>query len=68
MLFVDIIVSGWESDYFMRKDKPSMTARKVALTIVALGEKQGMDSILPPGIVEATEKILVASSNYCICL
>ena len=45
----------------MRKDKPSMTARKVGLTIVALGAKRGMDSVLPPGIVEATEKILVAS-------
>ncbi len=45
----------------MRKDKPSMTARKVALNIVTLGAKPGMDRILPPGIVPATEKILVAS-------
>ena len=27
----------------MRKDKPSKTARKVALNIVSLGAKQGMD-------------------------
>ena len=45
----------------MRKDKPSMTARKVALNIVTLGAKPGMDRILPPGIVPATEKMLVAS-------
>ena len=45
----------------MGKDKPSLTARKVALNIVTLGAKPGMDSILPPGIVPATEKMLVAS-------
>jgi methyltransferase (TIGR00027 family) len=45
----------------VRKDKPSMTARKVALSIVTLGAKPGMDSVLPPGIVQATEKLLVAS-------
>ena len=45
----------------MRKDKPSRTAYKVALNVVALGAKSGMDRILPPGIVQATEKLLVAS-------
>jgi methyltransferase (TIGR00027 family) len=45
----------------MRKDKPSMTARKVALNIVTLGAKPGMDKVLPPGIVETTAKMLVAS-------
>jgi methyltransferase (TIGR00027 family) len=45
----------------MRKDKPSMTARKVALNIVTLGAKEGMDKVLPPGIVETTAEILVAS-------
>ena len=30
----------------MRKDKPSMTARKVALGIVTLGMKAGMDKTL----------------------
>jgi methyltransferase (TIGR00027 family) len=45
----------------MRKDKPSMTARKVALNIVTLGEKPGMDEVLPPGLVETTAEMLVAS-------
>jgi len=45
----------------VRKDQPSITARKVALCIVALGAKPGMEKILPPGIVQATEKLLVAS-------
>ena len=45
----------------MRKDKPSRTARKVAFNIITLGSKPGMDKILPPGIVEATKKILLAS-------
>ncbi|MFC1573967.1 class I SAM-dependent methyltransferase [Candidatus Latescibacterota bacterium] len=45
----------------MRKDKPSTTAYKVALNVVTLGAKPGMDKILPPGIVEATEKLLVTS-------
>lgn len=45
----------------MRKDKPSKTAYKVALNVVALGAKPGMDTVLPPGVVEATEKLLVAS-------
>ena len=45
----------------MRKDKPSMTARKVALNIVTLGAKEGMDKVLPPGIVEVTAEMLVAS-------
>ena len=45
----------------MRKDKPSRTAYKVALNVVALGAKPGMGKVLPPGIVEATERLLVAS-------
>jgi len=45
----------------VQKDKPSRTAYKVALNIVTLGAKPGMDRILPPGIVPATEKLLVAS-------
>jgi methyltransferase (TIGR00027 family) len=45
----------------MHKDKPSRTAYKVALNIVTLGAKPGMDRLLPPGIVQATEKLLVAS-------
>jgi methyltransferase (TIGR00027 family) len=45
----------------MRKAKPSKTARKVALNIVTLGAKPGMDNILSPGIVESTAEMLVAS-------
>ncbi len=45
----------------MRKETPSKTARKVALNIVTLGSKPGMDGVLPPGVVEATEELLVAS-------
>lgn len=45
----------------MRKDKPSRTAYKVALNIVTLGVVPGMEEVLPPGIVEATAQLLVAS-------
>ena len=45
----------------MRENRPSRTAYKVSLNIVTLGAKSGMDKILPPGIVEATERLLVAS-------
>ena len=45
----------------MRKEKPSRTAYKVALNILALGQKPGMNEVLPVGIVDATEKLLVAS-------
>ncbi|MDM8540058.1 SAM-dependent methyltransferase [Desulfococcaceae bacterium HSG9] len=47
----------------MRKDKPSRTAYKVAMNIVTLGAKPGMDKFLPPGIVQATERLLVASGT-----
>ena len=45
----------------MRDQKASRTARKVALNIVSLGSRRGMEKILPPGIVEATATLLVAS-------
>jgi len=45
----------------MRKEKPSQTAYKVALNILALGAKPGMDEVLPTGIVDATERLLIAS-------
>ena len=45
----------------MHKEKPSKTAYKVALNVVTLGAKPGMDKVLPPGIVDATEKLLIAS-------
>ena len=46
----------------MRENKPSKTACKVALNVVTLGAKPGMEHILPPGIVEATANLLVVSS------
>jgi len=45
----------------MRKEKPSKTARKVALNIVTLGAKPGLTEILPAGIVDATATLLVES-------
>ena len=45
----------------MHKEKPSKTAYKVALNIIALGSKAGMEEILPPCIVEASKKLLIAS-------
>ena len=45
----------------MRKNRPSRTAYRVALNIVTLGAKPGMDKILPPALVEATERLLIAS-------
>ncbi len=45
----------------MRNDRPSKTAYKIAMSIVTLGAKPGMNAILPSGIVQATEQLLVAS-------
>jgi len=45
----------------MRTERPSRTARKVALNIVTLGTKRGMEEVLPLGIVDATAKLLVES-------
>jgi methyltransferase (TIGR00027 family) len=45
----------------MKDGKPSRTALKVALNILTLSAKPGMDRFLPPGIVQATEKLLIAS-------
>jgi methyltransferase (TIGR00027 family) len=45
----------------MRDNKPSRTALKVALNIVTLGAKPGMENILPPGIVQASQELLLAS-------
>ena len=45
----------------MRKDKPSRTAFKVAMNILTLGEKQGMGQYFPPGVLEATADLMVAS-------
>ena len=48
-------------DNFMREDRPSRTAYKVALNVLTLGATPGMDEVLPPGIVDATEELLLAS-------
>lgn len=45
----------------MNHDMPSKTARKVALNILALGQKPEMSAVLPPGIVDATGRLLIAS-------
>jgi methyltransferase (TIGR00027 family) len=45
----------------MNHDMPSKTARKVALNILALGEKSEVSGVLPPGIVDATARLLIAS-------
>jgi len=45
----------------MRTTGPSKTARKVALNIVTLGAKRGMEEVLPHGIVDATARLLVES-------
>lgn len=45
----------------MRHGRPSRTALKVALATVALGAKAGMENVLPPGITQATARLLVES-------
>lgn len=45
----------------MQREKPSQTALKVALNIITLGSKPGMEKVLPSGIVETTAKLLVES-------
>ena len=45
----------------MRKDKPSRTAYKVAMNILTLGIKPGMDRYFPPGVLEATAELLITS-------
>jgi methyltransferase (TIGR00027 family) len=45
----------------MQAEKPSRTAKKVALNVVTLGAKRGMQEVLPPGIVDATAELLVQS-------
>ncbi|MFC1857468.1 hypothetical protein ACFL9U_05490 [Thermodesulfobacteriota bacterium] len=45
----------------MPEGTPSKTARKVALNIVTLGAKPRREEVLPPGIVEITAELLVAS-------
>lgn len=45
----------------MRKNKPSRTAYKVAMNILTLGTKPGMERYFPPGVLKATAELLVAS-------
>ena len=45
----------------MRDKKPSTTAYKVALNILTLGTIPEMTEVLPSGIVEATEQLLLES-------
>ena len=45
----------------MKKNKPSQTALKVALNIIALGNVDSMKNVLPDGIVEATADLLKAA-------
>jgi len=45
----------------MRDNRPSTTARKVALNILSLGAKPEMEEVLPAGIVDATARLLVAA-------
>ena len=45
----------------MKRNKPSKTARKVALNIITLGAKPGMTKLLPAGLVDSTAKLLEAS-------
>jgi methyltransferase (TIGR00027 family) len=45
----------------MHDTKPSNTAYKVALNILTLGAMPETDSVLPSGIVDATEQLLLAS-------
>lgn len=44
----------------MRDAKPSSTAFKVAINLLVLGAKPGTEHVLPPGLIEATARLLVA--------
>jgi methyltransferase (TIGR00027 family) len=45
----------------VREERPSRTAYKVAMNILSLGAKPGMAEVLPHGLVDATERLLLAS-------
>ncbi len=45
----------------MRGEKPSKTACRVALNVLALGAKPELAAVLPSRIVDATEQLLIAS-------
>jgi len=48
-------------EFNMKKNKPSRTAAKVAFNLLTLSSKPGMEDLMPPGLIEATEQLLVAS-------
>ncbi len=45
----------------MRKERPSQTAKKVALSLISLSRYKGWDDKLPEGMLEATKKLLITS-------
>jgi len=47
----------------MRKEKPSRTAYKVALNILALDQEPRVQDVLPEGIIDATAQVLIASGT-----
>lgn len=47
----------------MRQSTPSHTAYKVALNIITLDAKPGMDQVIPGGVVAATAELLVKSGT-----
>ncbi|MFC1679285.1 class I SAM-dependent methyltransferase [Elusimicrobiota bacterium] len=57
------ILSGMLERRSARRQRPSQTAYKVAMNILSLDAKPGMGDVLPRGIIEATERLLVASGT-----
>ncbi len=47
----------------MKHGRPSHTAFKVASNLITLGTKDGADAVLPPGLVEATERVLLEAGQ-----
>ena len=45
----------------MHRDKPSLTARKVALAIITLGAQPGTKNLFPADAASATEKLLLSA-------
>ena len=43
------------------RNKPSRTAYKVAMNLLTLSLKPGMDQVIPQGLIDATERLLIAS-------
>ena len=45
----------------MKENRPSITARKVAMSIITLSIKPSQDKLLPEDLAKSTERMLVAS-------